>query len=228
MTTPFKDVFMRRVREEWLPAYCNDPKRQYAVEGFHIDDNVVIEADAQDFLRAIDNGVAIIGDRQGFGMARGYASETLFWEHERTVQPRRITLWLETLITVATGARLHFDYGWPIECLGMQSKDSAFDLMTFKEPDFQNEYVAVEVKSTSRAVDEMTENLARCCAGDHDPSCFTGTRRNAHRKWIALTARRPCLFWAVGPSPASKLFQVAALADDRLHLVPVSFDSLRF
>ena len=28
---------------------------------------------------------------------------------------------------------------------------------------------------------------------------------------------------AVGPSPASKLFQVAALADDRLHLVPYQF-----
>ena len=136
-------------------AYCNDPKRQYPIEGFRIGKDILTDKDAEDFMRALDQGVASIGDRQRLRMTHGHASETLLWEGSKTMNPRPISLWLESVITVAVGARLHLDYGWPIESLGMQSKDSAFDVMAFKAPDFVNEYVAVEVKKTSREVDNL-------------------------------------------------------------------------
>jgi hypothetical protein len=229
ISTPFKSEFMRRMNEEWLPAYCNDPKRQYPIEGFRMGKDGLTDKDAEDFLRALDHGVATLGDRQRLKMTHGYASETLFWEGSKTVNPRPISLWLESVITVAVGARLHLDYGWPIESLGMQSKDSAFDVMVFKAPDFVNEHVAVEVKKTSREVDNLIENLTKCCAGDHDVSCHSkGTRLNAHRKWIALHARRPSLFWAVGPSPNSRLFEVLVAPDGSIRLQATPSTRLHF
>ncbi len=225
----FKREFMRRLNEEWLPAYCNDPKRQYPIEGFGSGKDSLTDKDAEDFMRAIDHGVASIGDRQRLKMTHGHASETLFWEGEKNVHPRPISLWLESVITVAVGARLHLDYGWPIQFLGMQSKDSAFDVMAFKAPDFMNEYVAVEVKKASREVDTLLENLVKCCAGDHDPSCYSkGKRLNAHRKWIALKARHPQLFWAVGPYPDSRLFEVLVTTDKNIRLEAVSTARLHF
>ena len=220
---------MRRLREEWLPAYCKDPKRQYSLEGFKIGKDALTGNDARDFLRAVDHRVVSNDSRQRLRMAHGKSSETLFWEGSKEFNSRRITLWLETVITVAAGGRLHLDYGWPIESLGMQSKDDAFDLMAFKPPDFANEYIAVEIKKTSRELDVILKNLTNCCAGEHDASCYSnGKRRNAHRKWVALQARNPCLFWAVGPSPASRLFEVLVAADGSVRLQAVPTERLHF
>ncbi len=185
--------FMRRLQDEWLREYCRDSERNYSPEGFRKVDDGLTETDAADFLRALNCGVAWFGDRQRLRMSQGGTSETLFWEGGKKRQPRPISLWLESVITVAVGARLHLDYGWPIESLGMQSADSAFDVMAFKAPDFVNEYIAVEVKKTSREVDQLLQNLTKCCAGEHDPSCVDGKRRNAHRKWVAFHARQPSI-----------------------------------
>jgi hypothetical protein len=225
----FKREFMRRLKEEWLPAYCNDPKRQYPIEGFRIGKDSLTDKDAEDFMRALDHGVASIGDRQRLRMTHGHASETLFWEGSKTVSPRPISLWLESVITVAVGARLHLDYGWPIESLGMQSKDSAFDVMVFKAPDFVNEHVAVEVKKTSRELDVLLENLTKCCAGEHEAGCYSaGKRLNAHRKWVALHARHPAFLWAVGPSPDSRLFEVLVASDRSIRLQAAPSAKLHF
>ncbi|MEP6820842.1 MAG: hypothetical protein ABI946_00670 [Chthoniobacterales bacterium] len=223
-----KREFIRRVRDKWLPAYCNDAKHKYSVEGFSLGNDTLGEQDAHDFLRALDCNVASIGKRQRLRMARGMTSETLFWEGLKSVQPRPLSLWLESVITVAVGARLHLDYGWPVECLGMQSKDYAFDLMAFRAPDFENEDIAVEVKKTAREVDELLRNLAKCCAGEHEPSCENGERKNAHRKWIALQERQPRLFWAVGPSPTSRVFEVVVAREASIRLQEVSPAALRF
>ena len=37
--------FWSRLRAEWLPAYCNDPGRCYAVEGFRADAKQVTDLD---------------------------------------------------------------------------------------------------------------------------------------------------------------------------------------
>lgn len=228
MSTPRKDEFMRRLNGEWLLAYCSDTKRQYSPAGFRIGKDALTEEDARDFLRALDHGVVTFGERQRLQMAHGMKSETLFWEGLRDVERRPISLWLESVITVAVGARLHLDYGWPVDSLGMQSKDAAFDVMAYHAPDFDNEYVAVEVKKTSREVDELLRNLTKCCAGEHDPSCLDCKRKNAHRKWVALQARKPPLFWAVGPHPNARLFEVIAAADGSIRLEAAPQERLQF
>lgn len=206
---------MRRLLAKWLPDYCADPKRGYAKEGFPAGETALTEEDARDFLRALNSDVAGFGERQFVKVGQRVSSETLFSEGRKMHSPRRPTLWLETVITVAAAARLHLDYGWPIDLLGMQSKDNAFDLMTFRAPDFTNEDIACEVKKATREVDVLLRNLALCCAGDHDESCLdAGKRRNAHKKWVALHARKPRLFWAVGPFPDSRVFEVMTIGDD--------------
>ena len=42
--------FWRRLNEEWLPAYCNDPARKYDPAGFRVDAKKVTDIDARDFL----------------------------------------------------------------------------------------------------------------------------------------------------------------------------------
>lgn len=222
--------FARRLWEEWLPAFCDDPKRNYAHNGFRAETTMLTDADADNFMKALDHGVAFPDCRQRFGMRLGRASEAMFWEGKRTITPRPFSLWAETVITVATGARLHFAYGWPVELLCMQSKGSAFDLGAFQPFDLDDEHIAVEVKRTSADLDRLVDNLQRCCAGDHDPTCLKtgGKRRNAHMKWIALRNRCPHVFWAVGPSPASRIFEVSRLADGTIYLQESDKTKLRF
>jgi hypothetical protein len=74
----FKYEFMRRVREEWLPGYCNDPKRQYSLEGFQVGKDSLTEKDARDFLRAVDYHVVFNDSQQRLRMPRGKSLETLF------------------------------------------------------------------------------------------------------------------------------------------------------
>lgn len=219
MDSEFKREFMRRLKEEWLPAYCSDDKRRYLPDESPIAGRLLTEEDARDFLRALDSGVVSFGERQLLKIGRKLSSETLFTEGQERFSPRRVRLWLESLISAAVAGRLHFDYSWPVECIGGQSKEGAFDVVAFKPRDF--EYIAVEVKKTPREVDELLANLEKCCAREHDTLCDIGSRENAHRKWVALVARRPALFWAVGPSPCSKVFEVVSESNGgvRLHTV---------
>lgn len=206
---PAKREFIRRVVDEWLPAYCNDPKRRYSPDDAPLAGRIITEEDARDFLRALHEGVIDFAERQYLKLGQGErSSETLFTEGQEEFNPRRVRVWLETVITVAAAARLHLDHHWPLDLLTIQSNDSAFDLTAIRAPGLANECIAVEVKKSTREVDQMVVNLTKCCSGDHDSSCLTGARKNAHRKWVALQARRPALFWAVGPWPDSRVFKV--------------------
>jgi len=49
--------FHCRVMDEWLPDYCNAPKRQYDIAGFRPSSIRVNEADAEDCMQALDSGV---------------------------------------------------------------------------------------------------------------------------------------------------------------------------
>ena len=224
-----KEEFTLRLFAEWLPDYCNDPERRYAPDKTPLAGRLLTEEDARDFLRALDAGVVSFGERQFLKLGQGKrSSETLFTEGQKKFTPRRVRLWVESLVTAALAGRLHLDYGWPLQSLTIQSKDSAFDLIAFG-PDSTNEYIAVEVKKTSSEVDDLLKDLAMCCAGDHGPSCFSrGKRLNAHRKWIALQARHPQLFWAVGAHPDCRLFEVLVTADNNIRLEAVSTARLHF
>ncbi len=218
----------RRRLEEWLLAYCNDPKRRYAPEGFSIGSKTVTDLDARDFLRAIDRKVVSFDAGGRFWMPQSKTHEVLFWEHSTLINPRPITLWLEPIITIAAVARRHLDYGWPAECLGMQSEDSAFDITAFKPGLFKNEYIAGEIKDSSKQLDRLLAHMNQCCA-EGDVRCSApGARKNAHRKVTGLRRCGAPLFWALGPGGDSKVFDVSYSDGGVISLNQTSEEKLRF
>lgn len=78
--------------------------------------NKLSEADARDFMYAVDSGLV---NHQGgaFEAACSRAKEYLFWEGPTDVSPRRLTLWMKPVITIAGLWRMYHEHGWPAERL---------------------------------------------------------------------------------------------------------------
>jgi hypothetical protein len=197
-------AFRARLYDEWLPAFCKE--RGLPVCGFD-DTSIKLSAfDANNFIRAV--GSAAGRDRGGgrYLCPRSTAFEQLFWEGERSVHPRRLTLWLEPVITIATIGRLHLDFGWTPEHLCMQPKTWAFDFAVYEPSDASTEYIVGEVKKNRRELDRMIELMQGYGRVGVVEEPAGGAKRNAWRKWRALRDRRAPLFWAVGPDDYTRLF----------------------
>ncbi|CAG0954728.1 hypothetical protein GEOBC_00394 [Geobacteraceae bacterium] len=221
--------FSRRLLEEWLPTYCNDPQRKYSVEGYKPSSNKVTVQDARDFMRALDHGIVTDTGGGRFRMPQSRATEVIFWEGSKTATPRPVTLWMEPVITIAAIARLHLDYGWPTDCLGTQSEKWEFDLMAFKPLDLKNEHIAGEVKKSSKELDELLIHLNKFSAGINLDYCSASpTEKNAHKKWMGLHRCHAPLFWAVGPGGDSRLFEVSYSSEGNIVLNRTSDDQLHF
>lgn len=191
--------FSRRVREEWLPAYCSDPKRNYDPSGFRVESIKVSEVDARDCMLAIDRGIVVDTGGGRYSACRSSAQEVLFWEGHKSSSPRPITLWLEPVITFAALARLHNTHAWPKESLGMQSKGWAFDLAAHGSNQDQPPRILGEVKKTTSELNRLKEDLLRLSAGAAHDTVPT----NSMKKWRELLATRPSLVWLVGPNEES-------------------------
>lgn len=141
------DEFRARLLDEWLlPLYA---ARGLPHTGF-VDKGIerLREADARDFLFAVDN--ALVHHRDGiFTAACSKAKEQIFSHGNRNSVPRTIHLWLEPIITIAALSRLVRDFGWPVHRVGMQSRSWAFDLVGYAE-DQETELLVCEVKNTER------------------------------------------------------------------------------
>lgn len=212
--------FKNRLTTEWLPTFCDDPRRKYACDGFRHNSIRVAPDDARDFLRALDLGIVTDSGGGRLRAPRTNAFEQIFWTWTNAVSPKPITLWLEPIITIAAVARLHLRYGWPKECLGTQSKKNwAFDLFAVKPGTGDNEYIAAEVKKTAKELDQLVTFMRLSCTeGDADITGIPKSRRNAHKKWIGLRDCRAPIFWAVGPGGISHVYRVTYSADGPIDL----------
>jgi hypothetical protein len=222
-------AFERRLTQEWLPIYCSDPSRNYDVCGFRGGVRTLSARDATDFAYSLDTG--LVKDMGGgrYRAPRSMATEVLFWEGLKAVLPRPITLWLEPVITIAALGRLHRDYGWPAAQLGLQSADWAFDLVAYADPTSTAVDVACEVKKSSRELTYMIRCLHHFAAVPTAVSkCKKGPELNAARKWTALAAARPRLFWAVGPGIESVLFSITYDEIGPRHFASVTLEALHF
>lgn len=208
------ETFRARLFEEWLPAFCEDPKRNLDPRGFTSTFAGLAERDATDFMRALDAGVVYDDGGGRYLAARKSAYESLFNHGLRTVTPRPITLSLEPIITVAALGRLHLDYGWPKELLGLQPAKWEFDFAAYVSPTAQSEYVAGETKKSTREVSTLLANL-------RDPN-----DKNSHNKLVGLQRRRAPYFWVVGPDMQSSLFAVAYSPEGELSLAEVGLETL--
>lgn len=221
--------FWHRLKREWLPAYCNDPARRYDMAGFRADAKQVTDIDARDFLRALDHNVVCVDIGGRFRMPRSNVNEVIFWEHSTKISPRPISLWIEPIITIAAMARLHLDHGWPVECLGMQSEKWEFDLMAFRPDDLEHEFIAGEVKATSKELNKFLGRLQECCAsGEHDCGGAKIDKENAHKKWLGLKRCHAPLFWALGPGGDSRIFRVLYNDGCRISLSVTTDAALNF
>lgn len=200
------DEFKRRVYSEWLEPYCD--QRGYAHGGFvHESMDRLSEDDARHFMDAIDHG--LVTHKQGaFRAPCSRAKEYLFWEGARNTSPRRLTLWLEPVITIAGLRRMQSTFGWPAEQLGAQSVSYAFDFVGY-QADQKTELVACEVKPTKNAIDLMVY-LMKAHPGITIEALndFKPAERNALKKLIALRESTCHTFWALGPDNYGHILSV--------------------
>ena len=221
-------AFEERILGDLLPTFCNDPQRQFALEGFRPKWERISDRDAEDFLLGLDGGLITHVGRGLYRAPRSRASEQFFWQGRKDVTPRTITLWVEPIITVAVLARLHFVHGWPKDLLGTQSADWAFDVTAHLPGDADNEHIACEVKATRTELNQLVHLMEWFGAEPAASVPRSGRELNAFRKVQALRARCPPLFWAVGPAEVSHLFDVRL--DDRgaLSLRPIDEGALAY
>lgn len=222
-------MFTDRLSNEWLPSYCKDSNRGYSVAGYKANSNKITAQDANDFLRALDNGVVVDSGGGRYRAPQSKANEVIFWEGLKTKTPRPITLWMEPVITIASVARLHLDYGWPMHCLGMQSAKWEFDLTAFLPQNLKTEYIAGEVKKTVKELDVLLESLHSLCREEEvDAKILVPTCANAYKKFLGLLRSRAPLFWAIGPGHVSHLFEVSYPSESKVSLQEIPTERLTY
>lgn len=214
----------KRIEEEWLPAFCNDPKRRIDPAGFRASSIQVNSIDARDCMFAIDSGIVVDGGGGRYRAARNATFEQLFWTGRRNQSPRPLTLWLEPVITFAALARLHRDHHWPTELLGSQAKGWAFDIVAHMPSDERRYQIAGEVKKSNQEVDRLLADLVNLSTG------VTGVavKENSRRKWEALLIGKPPILWIVGPAGYSTVMRVAYPSEDQAALESVTPSALDF
>ncbi|XLZ69492.1 hypothetical protein ABT364_23615 [Massilia sp. SR12] len=181
--------------------------------------------DASDFMAAVD--AAVVQHQKGtFLVARSCAKEQIFWEHEKSTIPRRITLWLEPIITMSGLMRLHRDFGWPIHRLGLQSKTWAFDLVGYANDG--TEQLVCEVKKTRKEVDRLIEFMMLHRATPNDANLgLKGAELNAMRKVIGLRKCAAPIFWVLGPGRYEQVFGVTYTPNGHVTLTPIDVGALQ-
>lgn len=215
-------AFRQILDSELLPQFCGDERRQYEQSGFRRDSFTISDVDAADFVRAWKEGLMRQQKPGLYRAARSAASEQFFWSGPRDQVPRSFTLWVEPVITVAALARLHFNFRWPVDHIGTQSWDGAFDVMAFR-PGCDS--IAGEIKKSIPEITQLLELMQRFGRDPQAAMPSAGKARNAYKKIVALRARRAPVFWAVGPGGYNTVYRVEYGVDGTVDLI-ASHESL--
>lgn len=222
------EEFRRRLHSNWLPAYCSEPQRDYSSEGFRPDSLKSLEAfDAGWFIQAIDRNL-VKYESGGFRAPLSNGGEPIFWELEKSISPRPITLWREPVITIGAVARLQVEYGWPINALGTQSRRSwAFDLVGYGD-DGARELLLCEVKKSDREIEKLQAYMLEYCASDPlEAEPDQKERKNAYRKVKDIRVAWPERVWLLGPGGRGTVFDIEREKESaRFKMAAVSNDKL--
>jgi hypothetical protein len=228
------DAFKRRVSERLLPELCE--AYGYDTAGFKPDWSRITEDDGKDFLWAMDHDVVVQCGRAGYRAPRSGSTEWFFWEGQKAIVPRPLSLWAEPIITVAVLGRLHRDYGWPVGLLGCQpsagsvaaAHHHAFDFVAYGDEADGVGQILGEVKKTSAEVRKLIKSMIRL-SEDFEPAASEPEKAlvNAYRKVQRLAETRAPILWVVGPYPESHVFAVD-YAKGRPKLAPASHEALSY
>lgn len=212
-----RSKFLERLAENWLPSFCNARSEDFQLEGFvKTSAEKVSEFDAYWFLEAVDSG--FVAESGGFFVsARSAAKEQIFWSGKRVLSPRRISLWLEPVISLGAVARLVQQYGWPLELVGTQTKYPwPFDLACYVQGS-EEERLVCEVKKSTQEIEILLRHTI--FYGREEPPTvepISPKERNAYRKVKGLRLSNAELFWALGPEGNGHLFSVRRNGEARL------------
>jgi hypothetical protein len=218
--------FNRLVLEQLLPQFCS--YYAYDVTGFRSDALQRIgDHDAMWFLEALRTQTVSF-ESPFFRSAQSGAKEQIFWQGEKSVSPRPITIWVEPIVTIAAAGRLHSQFGWPKKAIGLQSKKNwAFDLVGYDSA--LTPALVCEVKKSHREVDKLVEAMVEYLA---KPPLSDEPRnqqmRNAYRKVVAVRQMKPLLLWALGPENYGKVFRPVWDADNTTRLEEVEENALKW
>lgn len=199
-------TFESRLQNDWLGPFCE--ARSFSCDGFKTQSIAKLSPkDANNFMRAVDGG--LVTHRDGtFNAACSKAKEQIFWTGLRSISPRPLTLWLEPIITIGGLARLHEDFGWSADRLGLQSSTWAFDLVGYAG-DGKTELLVCEVKKTEREINKLTELMTKHLATPAEAlSELKGSERNAFKKVLSLRNSGSQVFWALGPEHHGFVFRI--------------------
>lgn len=199
--------FRRRLIADWLVPYC--AARGYSPEGFDDRGVAYLSAnDARDFMQSIDCGL-VVHQIGFFSAPLSKGREQIFWPGAKASVPRRVTLWLEPIITIGALGRLQRDYQWSADLLGMQSKTWAFDLVAYNPADPESEHLVCEVKKSRREIDSLISLMRKHWDSpaviEHT---LKGAERNAFKKVLALRTSTSEVFWALGPDRYGFVFKI--------------------
>jgi hypothetical protein len=223
------EVFSVRFLEEWLPKYCG-PRLGRTPDGFRRETlSRLTEHDAYWFLRALEDGVVVEAD--GFFRApRSGAREQLISTGSKTASPRPLTLWLEPIVTVGALGRLHGEFGWPADRMGMQTDSYAFDFVCYDQTGASVE-IAGEVKNSRADIDallRLVSAFGREASLEIEPPSTRPQEHNAYKKVLGLRRDWPDLFWTIGPGGDGTLNRVVRAPDSEIfELHPVDETALR-
>ena len=211
--------FNQRFTHDWLVPFCTT--RGYSQDGFYGRGAASLsENDARDFMESVDHGLVV---HQGgfFTAPQSKAKEQIFWEGDKQSVPRKITLWLEPIITIGALRRLQRDFGWTVDFLGLQSKTWAFDLVAYKPTDINAEHLVCEVKKSARELDLLINfMLKHLNSASNIEQTFKGAERNAFKKVMALRSSESKVFWALGPNRYGYVFTLLRCPNNTLQLLP--------
>ena len=217
--------FNNRLTQEWLVPFCKT--RGYSHDGFYGRAAAGLsENDARDFMESLDHGLII--HRGGFFTApQSKAKEQIFWEGDKQSVPRKITLWLEPIITMGALRRLQRDFGWTGDFLGLQSKTWAFDLVAYKPTNLNAEHLVCEVKKSARELDLLINYMLKHLnSASNIEQTLKGAERNAFRKVMALRSSDSEVFWALGPNRYGYVFTLLRSPNNSLQLLQVDESAL--
>lgn len=188
--------------------------------------NHLSHLDAADFMQAVDSG--LVTHQDGVFLApQSKAKEQIFWQGLKSREPRKVTLWLEPIITIAGLMRLSRDFHWSNSLLGLQSKTWEFDLVGYESQDFEGEYLVCEVKKSQKEIDGLLNWMSYHLHTAEDKQLeMKGSEKNAFRKVLALRKSDCPIFWALGPSRYSKVFHVIRSQEREVRLEPADDTSL--
>jgi hypothetical protein len=222
--------FKSWVLDDQLPKFCGDPSRGMGSAGFKQPDwSEFSKLDVKDFLQALDSNLVKHVGRGEWRAPKSGATEHFFSSGPTNLMPRTFWLLMEPIVTVAGLARLHFEYGWPSEFLGMQPKGYAVDFVAYNPSDMENEHVACEVKNSTPELVKLVRIMRQLAANNvQSEACVRQSEKNAFRKLKRLRDRKIPVFWALGPGGAGDVFRMVYGKGGLVTFNPASEDALRF